>query len=99
MAELPKDPQSIFLDRIDRRVKTLETLLDAGLGVYLAADEQQRKRSIEQVVRLTARKSELPLLTADTLERAFVIVRTHLEAMQKVLPHDVQYRNRVRKSW
>lgn len=99
MAELPSDPQSVFLDRIERRVKTLSTLLEAGLGVYLASEEPQRRRAIEQVVRLTARKNELPLLSADTLARAFEIVHTHLEAMQKILPHDVQYRNRVRKSW
>lgn len=99
MAEVPKDPQSIFLDRIERRVKTFATLLEAGLGVYLAPDEQQRARAIEQFVRLTARKSELPVLSTATLTRAQDIVREHLEATQKVLPHDVQYRNRVRKSW
>jgi len=99
MAEVPKDPQGVFLDRIERRVKTLATLLEAGLGVYLAPDEQQRARTIEQFVRLTARKSELPLLSTATLARACEIVRAHLEATQKVLPHDVQYRNRVRKSW
>ena len=99
MAEVPTDLQGVFLDRIERRVKTFTTLLDAGLGVYLAPDEQQRARAIEQFVRLTARKSELPLLSTSTLARASEIVRTHLEATQKVLPHDVQYRNRVRKSW
>jgi hypothetical protein len=53
MPDLPNDPQSIFLDRVARRVKTLQTLLDAGLGVYLTADDLQRKQAIEQVVRLT----------------------------------------------
>ena len=99
MAEVPNDIQSIFLDRVERRVKILKTLLDAGLGVYLSADNQQRKRAIEQVVRMTARQSELPQLKPDTLAKAYDIVRGYLEAMQKVLPHDVQYRNRVRKSW
>jgi hypothetical protein len=99
MAEAPKDTQGRFLDRIERRVVFLKTLQDAGLGVYLPADEQQRKRAIEMAVRLTARQSELPDLTPDTLARAFEIVRAHLEATQKVLPHDVQYRNRVRQTW
>ena len=99
MAEVPKDAQGIFLDRIERRVKTFATLLEAGLGVYLPPDEQQRARSIEQFVRLTARMSELPSLSTATLTRACEIVRAHLEATQKVLPHDVQFRNRVRKTW
>lgn len=99
MAEMPSDIQSVFLDRIERRVKTLKTLLDAGLGVYQSSEEQQRKRAIEQVVRMTARQSELPQLKPETLAKAREIVTSHLDAMQKVLPHDVQYRNRVRKSW
>lgn len=99
MPEVPNDPQSIFLDRIERRMKTLKTLLDAGLGVYLAAEDPVRQKSVEQVVRLTARPNELPLLTNETLRKAYDIVGKHLEAMQRVLPHDVQYRNRVRKSW
>ena len=99
MAEIPNDPQSIFLDRIERRIKIFKTLIDAGLGVYLPGEDQQRRRSIEQVVRMTARQSELPHLSADTLKKAYDLVNGHLEAMQKVLPHDVQYRNRVRKNW
>jgi len=99
MPEVPSDVQSVFLDRIERRVKILKTLLDAGLGVYQATEEPQRKRAIEQVVRMTARSSELPQLRPETLAKAYEIVAGHLDAMQKVLPHDVQYRNRVRKSW
>ena len=99
MPEVPSDVQSVFLDRIERRVKILKTLLEAGLGVYQATEEQQRKRAIEQVVRMTARSSELPQLRPETLAKAYEIVAGHLDAMQKVLPHDVQYRNRVRKSW
>jgi len=99
MPEVPSDVQSVFLDRIERRVKILKTLLDAGLGVYQATEELQRKRAIEQVVRMTARSSELPLLRPETLAKAYEIVAGPLDAMQKVLPHDVQYRNRVRKSW
>lgn len=99
MPQAPTDIQSVFLDRIERRVKILKTLVDAGLGVYLAPDDQQRKRAIEQVVRMTARSTELAQLRPETLAKAFEIVSAHLEAMQKALPHDVQYRNRVRKSW
>lgn len=99
MPEVPNDPQSIFLDRIERRVKILKTLLDASLGVYLPSEDQQRRRAIEQVVRMTARQSELPQLTNETLKKAYDIVNGYFEAMQKVLPHDVQYRNRVRKNW
>lgn len=99
MPEAPRDPQHIFLDRIDRRVKILATLLEAGLGVYLPAEEPVRRKAIEQVVRLTARPTELPLLTPETLRTAYRIVETHLEAMQRTLPHDVQYRNRLRKNW
>lgn len=99
MPDLPGDVQSVFLDRVERRVKILKTLLDAGLGVYQAAEEQQRRRAVEQVVRLTARPAELTQLRPETLAKAYDIVASHLEAMQKVLPHDVQYRNRLRKSW
>lgn len=99
MPDLPGDVQSVFLDRVERRVKILKTLLDAGLGVYQAAEEQQRRRAVEQVVRLTARPAELTQLRPETMAKAYDIVASHLEAMQKVLPHDVQYRNRLRKSW
>lgn len=99
MSDASRDPQSSFLDRVDRRVKTLKTLLDAGLGVYLPAEEPQRRKAVEQILRLTARSTELPLLTPETLRKAYEIVDNHLEAMQRVLPHDVQYRNRLRKTW
>lgn len=99
MAEQPTDPAARFLDRIERRVKTLQTLAAAGLGVYLPADETKRERAIEQTVRLSARQSELGHLTPEILAQAYAIMRTHLEAGQRVLPHDVQYRNRIRQTW
>ncbi len=99
MAETPSDPQARFLERIERRLRYLKSLQSAGLGVYLPGDERQRTHAIEQVVRMTARQSELPQLTADTLRIATERLRTHLEAMQTVLPHDVQYRNRIKRSW
>jgi hypothetical protein len=99
MTELASDTQAKFLQRIERRMRFLKTLQEAALGIYLPADEQQRKRAIDSVVRMTARQSELAQLTTDTLGRAAVMVRTQLDAMQQVLPHDVQYRNRVRRDW
>lgn len=100
MADKPaSDPQARFLDRIERRLRYLKNLQDAGLGVYLPADEAQRNRAIDQVVRSTARHGELALLSADTLRIASERLRTQLEAMQQVLPHDVQYRNRIKRAW
>ncbi|THF61311.1 hypothetical protein [Pseudothauera rhizosphaerae] len=99
MATAPTDPQARFLERIDRRARYLKSLQSAGLGVYLPADERQRNHAIEQVVRTTARPSEISVLTADTLKTATELIRNHLEAMQHVLPHDVQYRNRIKRSW
>lgn len=98
-SEQPNDPESRFLHRIERRSRFLKTLFIAELGIYLPADEQQRRRSIEMLVRLTARQSELPHLTPDTMKCAVEIFTNHLEAMQRVLPHDVQYRNRIRRQW
>lgn len=98
-SDQPDDPESRFLHRIERRSRFLKTLFIAELGIYLPADAQQRRRSIEMLVRLTARQSELPHLTPDTMKRAVDIFTHHLEAMQRVLPHDVQYRNRIRRQW
>lgn len=99
MPELPVDPQARFLQRIERRARFLKTLLDAELGLYLSPDERQRKHAIEMLVRMTARQRELPHLTPEVLKQAFDIVRNHIEAMQAVLPHDVQYRNRLKRDW
>ncbi len=99
MAETASEIQVRFLQRIERRARFLKTLLEAGLGLYLPTDEAQRGRAIDQIVRMTARQTELPHLTQDTLARATTTVRNHLEAMQKVLPHDVQYRNRIKRDW
>ncbi len=95
----PSDPEKRFLDRIERRARFLKLLFIAELGVYLSPDELQRKRTIETLVRMTARQSELPHLRPETLKQAYEIVQSHLEAMQRVLPHDVQYRNRLRRHW
>ncbi|CAL96004.1 hypothetical protein [Azoarcus olearius] len=99
MADKPSTPKEAFLQRIDRRARFLKTLQTCGLGVYLPPDERARRQAIEQIVRTTARQSELPHLDAATLHTAGETVRAHLEAMQPLLPHDVQYRNRIKREW
>lgn len=91
--------QAQFMQRVERRIRFMKNLKDAGLGVYLPADEAARKHTFDQLARLTARQSELPLLNATTLAEASELFRTQLEAMQGLLPHDVQYRNRIRRAW
>jgi hypothetical protein len=99
MPDQPNDPESRFLHRIERRAGFLKTLFIAELGIYLSPDDQQRKRSIEMLVRITARQNELPHLRPETMKKAYDILSHHIEAMQRVLPHDVQYRNRIRRPW
>lgn len=99
MPEISNDPQSRFLQRIERRARFLRTLQECGLGVYLPADERQRAHAIQQLTRATARHSELGRLTPATLQQAENTMRVHLEAMQGLLPHDVQYRNRIKRDW
>jgi hypothetical protein len=48
---------------------------------------------------MTARQRELPKLSADDLARAAEAFRTQIDAMQSALPHDVQYKNRIRRNW
>ena len=99
MAVTPTDPSSRFLQRVERRARFLETLFIAEMGIYLPPDSDQRKRTIEMLTRLIARQSELPHITPEAFHHAYDILSRHLEAMQKVLPHDVQYRNRIRRAW
>lgn len=51
------------------------------------------------LARLIARQRELPTLSRDTLAQASRVLEQRLESMQKQLPSDVQYRNRIRSSW
>lgn len=99
MADVPTDPSSRFLQRVQRRSRFLETLFIAEMGIYLSPDNDQRKRTIEMLVRLIARQSELPHIKPEAFKEAYEIISRHLEAMQRVLPHDVQYRNRLRRHW
>lgn len=98
-SDQPNEIERRFLERIERRSRFLKALFIAELGVYLSPDEQQRKRTIEMLVRITARQSELAHIGPETMKRAEEIFTQHLEAMQRVLPHDVQYRNRIRRHW
>lgn len=99
MTDVPTDTASRFLQRVERRARFLQTLFIAEMGIYLPADDDQRKRAIQSLARMIARQSELPHLSPDILQQAYEILKGHLEAMQRVLPHDVQYRNRVRRHW
>lgn len=92
-------PEGRFLNRVERRAAFLKILCLANHGIYLAPDPHQRKHSLDMLVRLIARQSELPHLSSDTLARAAEIFGREMEAMQKNLPHDVQYRNRLKKDW
>ncbi|KAA3653411.1 MAG: hypothetical protein DWQ11_08765 [Proteobacteria bacterium] len=94
-----QDPQSRYLRRVERRLKVLDTLEKASLGVFLPADSQQRKHHIELFARLIARQSELPQLNRSTFDEAARMLEQRLEAMQKLLPSDVQHRNRIRRNW
>jgi len=96
---VPEDPQARFMNRVERRLKVLETLEQAGMGIYLPPDAKQRKAAIDMLARLIARQRELPILTRETLAKASSELEKRLEAMQKQLPSDVQYRNRIRSSW
>lgn len=91
--------QAQFAERVERRIKFLQALQNAGLGIYLPAEETARRHAFEQLARLTARQRELPQLSPADLARAAEQFRTHIDAMQGVLPHDVQYRNRIRRNW
>ena len=99
MSEQLNEAENRFMERIDRRIEFLKTLFTAELGIYLPPDEQQRRRAIETIVRMTARQKELPHIRPEIMQKATQTLVSHIEAMQKLLPNDVQYRNRVRKHW
>lgn len=99
MSDSPNEAEARFLERIERRVEFFNTLFIAELGVYLPPDERLRKRAIDTLVRMTARQRELPHIRPETIGKATELLTRHLEAMQRLLPNDVQYRNRIRKLW
>lgn len=91
--------QARYLERLERRAKFLITIEHSGLAIFLPSDERQRARIVESLARAVARPNELPQLSADTLKLATHRIGELLESMQKHLPHDVQYRNRIRREW
>ena len=97
--DIAEGPETRFLNRVERRLKVLETLEKAGMGIYLPPDAKQRKAAIDMLTRLIARQRELPGLSRDTLAQAATALEKRLESMQKQLPSDVQYRNRIRSNW
>jgi len=89
-----------FLDRIERRTRFLKQLKKAGLGIYLSVNDDQRKNTVESLVLQCTRDEEIARLRPEIMRRAALIMHSHLETMQTVLPYDVQYRNRMRqKVW
>lgn len=99
MSEHLNEAETRFMERIDRRVEFLRTMITAELGIYLPPDEQQRRRAIELIVRMTARQKELPYIRPETMQQATRMISELIDGMQKLLPNDVQYRNRLRKHW
>lgn len=95
----PQEIQERFLERLERRAKFLLTIERSGLGIFLPSEERQRARLLESLARAVARPTELPHLNAETVHTATKRLNEILEAMQKHLPHDVQYRNRIRRDW
>ena len=69
------------------------------MGIFLPSEERQRARLLESLARAVARPTELPHLNAETVQTATKRLNEILESMQKHLPHDVQYRNRIRRDW
>lgn len=95
----PEEAESRFRARVERRLKFLDTMLQCEVGVFLPADVAQRKNMIANLVRMTAHPRELPHLKPAVFDEMTKAITDRLESMQRVLPHDVQYRNRVRRDW
>ena len=99
MSEQLNEAETRFMERVERRIEFLRTLLTAELGIYLPPDEKKRAHAIQTVVRMTARQKELPYIRPEIMQEATRTLTNHIEVMQKLLPNDVQYRNRLRKHW
>lgn len=95
----PEEARERYLHRIDSRLKFLALLERSELAVYLASDEFMRKRQARNLAKSLARPSELPLLATEVIDEAAQQLLKGLEQMQPRLPHDVQYRNRIRRDW
>lgn len=88
-----------YLERLERRARFLVTLEHSGMALFLPSDTRQREKLIESLARAIARPNELPQLSAETLRQACTRLNSLIERMQAHLPHDVQYRNRIRREW
>ena len=95
----PEEIQERFLERLERRAKFLITIEHSGMAIYLPSEERQRARLVESLARAIARPNELPLLKPETIKQAIDRLTKLIDAMQHHLPHDVQFRNRIRRDW
>jgi hypothetical protein len=93
------EAENRFLSRVARRLKFFESVSDCGLAIFLPSDEKQRTRAIERMVRMMARPNEFELISPARLKDATEAITAGLDNMQRNLPHDVQYRNRMFRMW
>lgn len=94
-----EEVQARYLERLERRATFLLTIEHSGMAIFLPAEERQRSRLLESLARAIARPKELPMLSPETFKHAAARLGELIESMQKHLPHDVQYRNRIRRDW
>lgn len=95
----PSEAESRFLARITRRLRFIEQLSQAGLGVYLPAEEAARRKAVDQLVRFTAHANEIAHIPTARLQDATAALLSALDEAQRHLPYDVQYRNRLKRDW
>lgn len=95
----PTEAEQRFLARVARRLRFIESLGHSGLAVYLPPETEQRMKAAEKLVRLTAHAGEFPHLTEDRIKDATAAVLAAMEEGQRLLPHDVQHLNRIRRGW
>ena len=95
----PEEIQDRYLQRIESRLKFLGLLERSELAVYLPGDELMRKRQVRSLAMSLARPNELQQLPPELIDEAAQRLLKGLEQMQPRLPHDVQYRNRIRRDW
>jgi len=95
----PEEIQDRYLQRIESRLKFLGLLDRSELAVYLPGDELMRKRQVRSLAMSLARPNELQQLPPELIDEAAQRLLKGLEQMQPRLPHDVQYRNRIRRDW
>lgn len=95
----PDEARERYLQRIESRLKFLGLLDRCEMAVFLPSDELMRKHQATGLAKALARPNELPLLPPELIDEASQKLLKGLEQMQPRLPHDVQYRNRIRRDW